>query len=39
MAHVRRKFYDVQLADASPIAAEALDRIGRLYGVESEIRS
>jgi transposase len=37
-AHVRRKFYDIQVALASPIAAEALDRIGRLYGVEAEIR-
>jgi transposase len=37
-AHVRRKFYDIQEALASPIAAEALDRIGRLYGVEAEIR-
>jgi transposase len=37
-AHVRRKFYDIQVAHASPIAAEALDRIGRLYGIETEIR-
>ena len=37
-AHVRRKFYDVHVASASPIAAEALERIGRLYGIESEIR-
>lgn len=37
-AHVRRKFYDIHLAHASPIAAEALDRIGRLYGIEEEIR-
>src|SRR6266480_4772617 len=37
-AHVRRKFYDIHVAHASPIAAEALDRIGRLYGIETEIR-
>lgn len=37
-AHVRRKFYDIHVAHASPIAAEALERIGRLYGVETEIR-
>jgi transposase len=37
-AHVRRKFYDVQVASASPIAAEALERIARLYGIEAEIR-
>ena len=37
-AHVRRKFYDIHLAHASPIAAEALERIGRLYGIEAEIR-
>jgi transposase len=37
-AHVRRKFYDVHVASASPIAAEALERIGRLYGIETEIR-
>ncbi len=37
-AHVRRKFFDIHAALASPIAAEALDRIGRLYGVEAEIR-
>ena len=37
-AHVRRKFYDLHVAHASPIAAEALERIGRLYGIEAEIR-
>jgi transposase len=37
-AHVRRKFYDIHVALASPIAAEALDRIGRLYAIEAEIR-
>jgi len=37
-AHVRRKFYEIHVAHASPIAAEALGRIGRLYGIETEIR-
>ena len=38
MAHVRRKFYDLHQAHASPIAAEALRRIGELYAIEGEIR-
>src|SRR5947208_9605062 len=37
-AHVRRKFYDLQQAHASPVASEALDRIGALYAIEKEIR-
>jgi transposase len=37
-AHTRRKFYEVQQATASPIAAEALNRIAALYKVEAEIR-
>jgi len=37
-AHVRRKFYDLAQAHASPIAKEALQRIGELYAIESEIR-
>src|SRR5438552_3743272 len=37
-AHVRRKFYDLQQANASPVASEALDRIGALYAIEKEIR-
>jgi transposase len=38
-AHVRRKFYELQVAHASPLAAEALKRIGELYAIESEIRA
>src|SRR5580692_3039016 len=38
-AHVRRKFYDIHVALSSPIALEALERIGRLYKVEEEIRA
>ena len=37
-AHVRRKFYDLLAAHKSPVAAEALERIGALYAVEKEIR-
>jgi transposase len=36
-AHVRRKFYDIAVADASPIATEAVQRIGVLYDIEREI--
>jgi len=36
-AHARRKFYDVFEATASPIAQEALTRIGELYAIEAEI--
>jgi transposase len=36
-AHVRRKFFDVHAATASPIAKQALDHIGQLYGVEKTI--
>jgi transposase len=36
-AHVRRKFFDVHAATASPMAKEALDRIGDLYKVEKTI--
>jgi transposase len=37
-AHVRRKFYDLQVAHKSPVAQEALARIGALYAIEEEIR-
>lgn len=37
-AHVRRKFFELHQAHASPIAAEALQRIGVLYAIEAEIR-
>ena len=35
-AHVRRKFHDLHLA-GSPLAKEALDRIGRLFDIERAI--
>jgi transposase len=37
-AHVRRKFYDIHVHQPSPIAEQALERIGRLYGIETDIR-
>ena len=37
-AHARRKFFDVHAAIGSPIAKEALDRIGQLYGIEETIK-
>ena len=37
-AHVRRKFYDLEQAERSPVAAEAVRRIGKLYEIEAEIR-
>jgi transposase len=36
-AHARRKFFLLYQLQASPIAKEALDRIGELYGIEREI--
>ena len=37
-AHVRRKFYDLHVAHKSVVAAEAIERIGKLYAIEKEIR-
>jgi hypothetical protein len=37
-AHVRRKFYDLHQAQASPVAGEALQRIGNLYAIKKAIR-
>ena len=36
-AHVRRKFYDLEVAHKSLVAAEALERIAELYAIESDI--
>ena len=33
-AHARRKFFDLHAAGGHPVAAEALERIGRLYEIE-----
>jgi transposase len=37
-AHVRRKFFDIQAANASPLARQAIEHIGRLYDIETAIR-
>src|SRR3954470_8416996 len=37
-AHCRRRFYEIHQATGSPLAEEALRRIGELYQVEAEIR-
>ena len=37
-AHVRRKFFELHHGRASPVAKEALERIGQLYGIEKKIR-
>jgi len=38
-AHLRRKFFDVHRAQASPIATEALERIAQLYAIEANVRA
>jgi transposase len=37
-AHVRRKFYDIHVANKSALAEEALQRIAALYEIEADIR-
>src|SRR5215211_6168963 len=37
-AHGRRRFYEIHQATGSPLAEEALRRIGELYAIEAEIR-
>ena len=37
-AHARRKFYEIAQAHGSPLANEALKRIGQLYEIEEQIR-
>ena len=37
-AHARRKFFEIHAATDSPVAFEALERIGALYKIEAEIR-
>ena len=38
MAHIRRKFVDVQQSQGSAIAEEAIKRIAKIYGIEKEAR-
>ena len=37
-AHARRKFFDLHAANGSPIAADALSRIAKLYAIEEQVR-
>ena len=39
MAHIRRKFVDVQQSQASAIAEAAIKRIAELYAIEKQVRS
>jgi hypothetical protein len=36
--HARRKFFEIHAATDSPVALEALERIGALYQIEAQIR-
>ena len=36
LAHVRRKFFELNQASPNPLAAEALRRIGELYAIEAQ---
>lgn len=36
LAHIRRKFFDLHAANASPVAEEALRRIAQLYAIEQQ---
>ena len=38
MAHARRKFYDLHVANQSQLAEQALRHIGQLYDIEREVR-
>lgn len=38
MAHARRKFFDLHVANKSQIAGQALDYIGQLYGIERKAK-
>lgn len=38
MAHARRKFYDLHVANQSQLAEQALHHIGQLYEIEREVR-
>lgn len=38
MAHARRKFLELHLANKSTLAATAIEFIGQLYGIEREVK-
>ena len=37
-AHARRKFFDAHKASGSPVAADALKRMGEIYAIEATLR-
>ena len=37
-AHARRKFFDAHAASGSPVAKEAIERIGELYAIDAAPR-
>jgi transposase len=37
-AHARRKFFDAHAASGSPVAKEAMERIGELYAIDTALR-
>jgi transposase len=39
LAHARRKFFDLHVANQHPVAAEALRRIGELYQIEEQAKN
>lgn len=39
MAHARRKFVELHLANKSTLAATAIDLMGQLYGIEREVKA
>lgn len=39
LAHVRRKFFELQVTTPHPAAAEALRRIGELYAIEEQVKN
>ena len=36
-AHARRKFFDAHAASGSPVAKEAIERIGKIYAIDSAL--
>jgi transposase len=38
MAHARRKYFEIFESTGAPLAQEAIERIGALYGIEEQIR-
>lgn len=38
LAHLRRKYFEAHAASPSPIAVQAIERIGELYAIEAQVR-